>query len=100
VWADERCAVSATGTGEFFIRAAFAHQIACMMELAGRSLEDAADRALADVTSLGGTGGCIAVDRQGRVAMPLSTPAMYRGVVDADGTRVAILAEDALRSPE
>lgn len=100
VWADARCAVSATGTGEFFIRAAFAHRIACEMELAGRSLEDAADRALVEVTSLGGTGGCIAVDRQGRVAMPLSTPAMYRGVVDAGGTRVAVLAEDALRSPE
>lgn len=97
VWADARCAVSATGTGEFFIRAAFAHRMACELELAGRSLGAAADRALAEVTSLGGSGGCIAVDWQGGVAMPLSTPAMYRGIVDAGGPRIAILAGESLQ---
>jgi L-asparaginase/beta-aspartyl-peptidase (threonine type) len=93
-WADSRCAVSATGTGEYFIRAAFAAQIAHAVAAGGVSLEEAARRALDDVISLGGHGGCIAVDAAGNVTLPFSTPVMYRGILDGGGApRVGVFPE-------
>ena len=90
-WADRRCAVSATGMGELFIRSAFGHQVACALSMGGLTLGEAADRALADVVGLGGQGGCIALDADGTVVMPFSTPVMYRGVIDIIGPpRIAI----------
>jgi beta-aspartyl-peptidase (threonine type) len=85
-WADGACAISATGTGEMFIRAAFAHQIAWRVGRGAEPLAEAARRALDEVRALGGAGGCVAVDAAGNVAMPFSTPVMYRGVIgDSDG---------------
>ena len=79
-WADDRtCAVSATGEGEAFIRAAFAHEVHVRVA-GGSSIGDACDAALREVVALGGFGGCIAVDRDGNVTLPFTTPAMYRGV--------------------
>jgi beta-aspartyl-peptidase (threonine type) len=97
-WADAYCAVSATGRGEFFIRTAFAHGVACGMSGLGLPLAEAARRALADVVALAGNGaaggGCIAVARDGTVTMPFSTPSMYRGIVDGSGApRVAALPD-------
>lgn len=84
---DHSCAVSATGHGEFFIRTVAAHAIAGHMALQGLSLEAAAKAVVhGALTALGGTGGVIAVDRQGHVAMPFNTKAMFRGWVDRDGT--------------
>lgn len=83
---DETCAVSATGHGEYFIRLAIAHDIAARMRHGGASLHDAADAAIhGRLTEIGGTGGVIAMDRAGRVAMPFNTPGMFRGTIDADG---------------
>src|SRR5438552_802154 len=79
------CAVSCTGDGEFFIRAAVAHQISALMELRGMSLAEAAARALADAQKLGGTGGLIAVDENGNVALPFNTSGMYRGYLGENG---------------
>jgi beta-aspartyl-peptidase (threonine type) len=79
------CAVSCTGDGEFFIRAAVAHQVSALMELRGMSLAEAAERALADAQKLGGTGGLIAVDKNGNVALPFNTSGMYRGYLGEDG---------------
>jgi L-asparaginase / beta-aspartyl-peptidase len=79
------CAVSCTGDGEFFIRAAVAHQVSALMELGGMSLADAAERALADSQKLGGTGGLIAVDKNGNIALPFNTSGMYRGYLDEKG---------------
>ena len=79
------CAVSCTGDGEFFIRAAVAHQVSALMELRGMSLSEAAERALADAQKLGGTGGLIAVDKNGNVALPFNTSGMYRGYFGDDG---------------
>ncbi|HEX5066153.1 MAG TPA: isoaspartyl peptidase/L-asparaginase [Myxococcota bacterium] len=81
-WADDRtCAVSATGHGEFFIRTAFAREVDALLRHAKLELEPACRRALAEVAALGGHGGCIAIDREGNVALPFDTPAMPRGVV-------------------
>ena len=80
-WADDAtCAVSGTGAGEVFVRAAFAHTVHAAVE-AGMSVDDACARALADVTRFGGTGGCIAVDREGNVAAPHTTAAMAWGIL-------------------
>jgi beta-aspartyl-peptidase (threonine type) len=90
-YADDRsAAVSATGSGEYFIRAVAAYQLAERVRLAGEPLQTALDRVLADVRSLGGTGGLIAVAPDGEAAWGFTTAAMYRGVADATGRTVAI----------
>jgi beta-aspartyl-peptidase (threonine type) len=78
-WADTTVAVSCTGEGEAFIRAAASHQIATRVAL-GEPLEGAAEATLADVLSVDGTGGLIAVDARGAVALPFTSTAMNRGV--------------------
>lgn len=81
------CAVSATGHGEYFIRGVIAHDIAARMAYGGATLAGAADAVIMDdLTARGGTGGVIAVDRDGRVAMPFNTEGMYRAAIDASGT--------------
>lgn len=75
---DATCAVSATGHGEFFIRAVAAHDVAARMRYGGRTLGQAAAESIARVGALGGTGGLIAVDRQGNVALPFNSAGMYR----------------------
>jgi isoaspartyl peptidase/L-asparaginase-like protein (Ntn-hydrolase superfamily) len=85
-WADERVAVSCTGLGEAFVRAAAAAQIAFRMALAGVDVAAAADAALADVVALGGFGGLIALSASGEIAMPFSTNGMKRAALHADGT--------------
>ena len=95
-WADERCAVSGTGWGEFFIRNVVAHDIAARMAYRDDTLAVAADAVILQrVPELGGDGGAIAVDSDGNIAMPFSTSGMYRGWVKPDGTRgVAIFNEN------
>ena len=95
-WADERCAVSGTGWGEFFIRNAVAHDIAARVAYRGDTLAVAADTVIQQrVPELGGDGGAIAVDRDGNIAMPFSTAGMYRAWVGPDGTRgTAIFRQD------
>ena len=79
-WADDTtCAVSGTGDGELFLRVAFAHEVHARMRYQAEALEDACAHALGEVSALGGTGGCVAVDGAGNVALPCTTPAMFRG---------------------
>ena len=79
------CAVSATGDGEYFIRATVAHDVSALMEYRGMSLKEAAQTVLSKVAKLGGTGGLIAIDGYGDVALPFNTSGMYRGYVDPNG---------------
>lgn len=84
--ADETCAVSCTGHGEFFIRKAIAHQIHARMLHGGAGIEQAARGAvLEDLPEGGGSGGCVALDARGRFVAPFTTPGMYRGWIDAEG---------------
>jgi L-asparaginase / beta-aspartyl-peptidase len=91
-YADNRaCAVSGTGLGEAFIRAAVAYDVGARMLYRKDSLRKAAAAALAAVARLGGDGGLIAVDRRGNVAMPFNSEGMYRASVDRRGkSRVEI----------
>jgi len=82
---DATCAVSATGDGEYFIRATVGHDVSALMEYRGMVLKEAAQAVLDKVAKLGGTGGLIAIDRQGNVALPFNTSGMYRGYVDPNG---------------
>jgi L-asparaginase / beta-aspartyl-peptidase len=79
------CAVSATGDGEYFIRAMVGYDVSALMEYRGMSLKEAAQTALEKVARLGGTGGLIAIDRKGNIALPFNTSGMYRGYVDPNG---------------
>lgn len=82
------CAVSATGYGEYFIRTVVGHDIAAQMEYRGASLAEASAATLAKVARLGGTGGVIAIDRAGHIALPFNTAGMYRGHHLAGGEAV------------
>ena len=85
-YADNRaCAVSGTGWGEAFIRAAVAYDVAARMRYRKEPLGKAAAAALATVARLGGDGGLIAVDRRGNVAMPFNSEGMYRASIDRRG---------------
>lgn len=97
-YADDRsAAVSATGSGEYFIRAVAAHQLAERVRLGGESLQTALDRVLEDVASLGGKGGLIAVAPDGEAAWGFTTPAMYRGMADASGRTVLVYSDEEER---
>jgi isoaspartyl peptidase/L-asparaginase-like protein (Ntn-hydrolase superfamily) len=85
-WADDAgCAVSATGIGEAFLRAAFAHEVDARLRLEGVDLATACQEALAAVTAAGGNGGCIAVTGGGPPVMPFTTELMHRGWAEVDG---------------
>jgi beta-aspartyl-peptidase (threonine type) len=94
-YADDRAgAVSATGAGEYFIRAAVAHEICARIRMLGESAQQAADRVIADVDALGGSGGVILVTPEGEAVYAFNTPGMYRGTASAKGAEVAIYADD------
>jgi len=85
-YANAKCAVSATGWGEFYIRANAAHDICARLEYRAEPLKQAADEVvLGVIPKLGGDGGVIAMDAQGNIAMPFNTEGMYRGWVDKEG---------------
>ena len=97
-YADDRsAAVSATGSGEYFIRAVAGHQLGERVRLAGETLQDALDGTLEDIKQLGGLGGLIAVSPSGDCAWGFTTRAMYRGVAGPEMQKVAIYAEEDMR---
>ncbi|MDC8005895.1 isoaspartyl peptidase/L-asparaginase [Aureisphaera galaxeae] len=86
---NKTCAVSCTGSGEFFIRGVVAYDVSCLMEYKGLSLEQAASEVIQKrILEIGGDGGLIAVDTQGNVAMPFNTEGMYRGSKKSTGEEV------------
>ena len=93
--ANDCCAVSATGQGEFFIRAAVAHEIASLMRYRGLGVVEAADEVvMQQLVRLGGSGGVIAVGRDGRIAMPFNSEGMLRGAMDSRGLCVTGLLRE------
>jgi beta-aspartyl-peptidase (threonine type) len=94
-YANEQCGVSGTGWGEYFIRAAVAHDICARVKYRGDSIAAAAEEVLMNVVpQMGGDGGAIALDNDGNISMPFNTEGMYRGWIKPDGSRgVAIFKE-------
>jgi len=82
------CAVSATGHGEYFIRAVVAHHVCAAVEYRALTLQQAAHEVLHDILRrLGGDGGLIAVDAAGQLVLEFSTEGMFRGARDSRGRR-------------
>ena len=85
------CAISCTGHGELFIRAVVGHDVSCLMEYGGLSLQEATEKVVMDkLVKLAGEGGLIAIDAAGNIAMPFNSEGMYRGFKNAAGAAVAI----------
>ena len=84
-WADERCAVSCTGLGEYFTRAAAAADVSARIRYAGAGLEAAVQGALDDVRMLGGQGGMIAVSAEGDISALWNSSGLKRAMADSNG---------------
>jgi beta-aspartyl-peptidase (threonine type) len=86
---NKTCAVSATGTGEYFIRGVVTYDISALMEYKKMSIQEAADKVIQDkLIKLGGDGGVIGIDNKGNVMMSFNTEGMYRGYILSDGKAV------------
>ncbi|WP_018981441.1 isoaspartyl peptidase/L-asparaginase family protein [Salinimonas chungwhensis] len=95
------CGVSATGHGEYFIRYNVAADICARVRYHGVSVTRAADTVINDVLkNAGGTGGVIAIDRQGHIAMPFNTPGMYRASIDNNGKLTVGIYQDVLETSQ
>ena len=91
----EGCAVSATGSGEYFIRSTVARDI-CIRTRDGATVQAAAEAEIADVGSIGGDGGVIVMGKDGSVGFAMNTSGMYRGAVGPDRpATVAIYGDEA-----
>jgi len=94
-YADDQCAVSGTGVGEYFIRNVVAYDICARVRYKGESLEQAArDVILVKLVAQHGDGGVIALDKDGDFTMPFNTAGMYRGYVGPDGQIVVKIYKD------
>ncbi|MFC5282193.1 isoaspartyl peptidase/L-asparaginase family protein [Pedobacter alpinus] len=82
---NQTVAISCTGWGEFFIRNVVAYDISALMDYKGLSVKDATQTVIDKVGKMGGTGGLIALDKNGKMAMPFNTAGMYRANVTKDG---------------
>ena len=82
------CAVSGTGYGEYFIRYTVAHDISALMEYEGLPLAEAAREVVFNkLLPAGGTGGVIAVDKDGNYTMTFNTSGMFRGALTSEGVK-------------
>ena len=100
-WADDACAFSGTGWGEFYIRAAAAHSVCARMRYLNESPADAGQAVInVEIPALGGDGGAIVLGADGRIGLPFNTEGMFRGWIGADGVpHVAIYGNDPLQVP-
>ena len=95
---NESCAVSATGHGEIFMRFGAAFEIAARMRHRGQPLDAAAREVIEAFAESGGSGGLVAVDRDGSLALPFNCAGMYRGYVTADGMIHTAIYDEPYRS--
>lgn len=84
---NKTCAVSCTGHGEYYIRLGFARDISALMEYKNLTVQDACKTEIAKLTELNGTGGVIAIDQQGNIAMEFNTSGMFRGFIKSTGEK-------------
>jgi beta-aspartyl-peptidase (threonine type) len=87
-YADDTCAVSCTGHGEFFMLGVSAYDVPARMKYKGLDLAAAAGETIGRLTSIGGDGGLIAADASGNITLPFNCDGMYRGWIDDDGDLV------------
>ncbi|MDQ4099569.1 MAG: isoaspartyl peptidase/L-asparaginase, partial [Chloroflexota bacterium] len=95
-YADARVVVSGTGHGESFMKLVLGHRLSCLMVLAELPLGQAARRTFDELGAVGGTGGFVAVDASGNIALPFNTPGMYRGIAREGRVSAAIFGDGRL----
>ncbi len=83
-------AVSCTGHGEYFMRTLAAYRVIALMELRNYSIEQSVKEVLEEITNLGGKGGLIAIDAQGKVVMLKNTPSMPRAMKTSEEHFIAL----------
>ena len=89
------CAVSCTGSGEYFLRAVTAYDLSSLIEHCGMGIREAADEVVHKrLMALNGDGGLIAIDRFGNTAMPFNTKGMYRASLNSDGDSIVAIYKD------
>jgi beta-aspartyl-peptidase (threonine type) len=94
-YANSKCAVSATGWGEFYIRSVAAHDICARVGYANESLQKATDDVVMGVVpKLGGDGGVIAIDADGNIVAQYNTEGMGHAWVDKNGTTHVSMFKD------
>lgn len=100
-YANDLCAFSGTGWGEFYIRTAAAHEVCARMRYLNEGPAEAGHAVInGEVPALGGDGGAIVMGADGRIGFPFNTEGMFRGWIGADGVpHVAIYADDPLPLP-
>jgi beta-aspartyl-peptidase (threonine type) len=92
---NKTCAVSCTGSGEYFIRGVVAYDVSALMEYKGLSLSEAASEVIQHrILEIGGDGGLIAVDALGNVTMPFNTEGMYRAMKTSNGEKEISIYKD------
>jgi beta-aspartyl-peptidase (threonine type) len=89
---NKTCAISCTGSGEFFIRGVVAYDVACLMEHKNMTLKEASDEVIYKrILEINGDGGLIAVDTKGNIAMPFNTEGMYRASKSSNGKEEVLI---------
>jgi L-asparaginase / beta-aspartyl-peptidase len=89
------CAISCTGSGEYFIRLVMAKSVSDLVEFKNYSIDKAANEmVMKKLPALGGDGGLIALDKNGNITMPFNTAGMYRGFIKNDGVPVIKIYKD------
>lgn len=92
---NETCAISCTGHGEPFICAVAAHDVSCLMDYKGMSLQAAMHEVVhVKLLKLDGEGGMIGVDAKGNAAMIFNSAGMYRGMKNSDGEKFIGIYKD------
>jgi len=95
---NESCAVSGTGDGEYYIRQVLAYDICALVAYRHLSLQQAVHAVIHEkLQRTGGTGGVIALDPAGHMAMDFNSPGMFRGARDSQGKRVIGMYGDDLK---
>ncbi|MCK5731090.1 MAG: isoaspartyl peptidase/L-asparaginase [Draconibacterium sp.] len=84
---NKTCAVSCTGHGEYYIRLGFARDISALMEYKNLSVKEACREEIRKLSELEGTGGVIAIDAKGNIAMEFNTSGMFRGFIKSSGEK-------------
>jgi beta-aspartyl-peptidase (threonine type) len=93
---NQTCAVSCTGSGEFFIRGVVAYDVSALIEYKGLTLDDAANEVIHHrVMEIGGDGGLIAIDGKGNISMPFNTEGMYRAAKDSEGLHQILIYKES-----
>jgi beta-aspartyl-peptidase (threonine type) len=86
---NQTCAVSTTGLGEKHLVLLTSKEISALTAYKGMALKEAVDHVIMkELVDIGGSGGAVAIDKNGNVAMSFTGEGMYRGFILDDGKAV------------